>query len=301
MKLSNLLNKNLVILDIEASKKEDVFREMIDVLCKQNKDFDRENLFKCVMERESQQSTYLGNSLSLPHARIDDLNDFVVICGRSKKGIHFEETKDTINFVIMLLTCKTKNVIMLQTMGAFATIFTQPALVKKLFDVKSVSEFIDVIDESNVVLKKTLTAKDIMDKDVFSINVNDTLKRAIDLFFIKNISGAPVLNNDSAVMGVLTEKDIIKTGLPQYMSMMDNISFLNEYEPFEEIFKKEDDILVKDIYCKDFVSVHENVSVIQLAFYFVNKNCRRILVLDDNKKLLGIILRKDLIRKVIHI
>ena len=73
-----------------------------------------------------------------------------------------------------------------------------------------------------------------------------------------------------------------------------------QFEPFEEFFKREDEILVKDIYSPEFTFVHENVSVIQLAFYFVNKSCRRILVLDPEKKLRGLIMRKDLIRKVIH-
>ena len=81
-------------------------------------------------------------------------------------------------------------------------------------------------------------AKDIMTKDIATLSFSHTLKEVIDLFFKENISGVPVLNEDHTVAGVLTEKEIINVGLPQYMSMMDNISFLKEFEPFEEIFKK---------------------------------------------------------------
>ena len=119
--------------------------------------------------------------------------------------------------------------------------------------------------------------------------------------FTNNLSGVPVLNETNKLVGSLTETNIIKLGLPKYMSMMDNISFLGEYEPFEEILKKEDNVLVKDIYVKDFIAVSKDESIIQLAFYFVNKNVRRIFVVDENQHLLGIILRKHLLRKVIHI
>jgi len=300
MKLSSLLTRDLINLDLKATSKKEAFEELIDMACDIHKEIKKENVFNAIMERESQQSTYLGKSLAMPHARIDQLNDFILVCGRSTKGITYEETTDKVHFVVLILSCKTKINTLLQTMGAWATLFNQETTIEELRTVRSAEDMISIVEKSNIKIKQTLVARDIMRAGVVLLSMEQTLKEVIDLFFANNISGAPVLNSDGTLAGVVTEKDLISVGLPKYMSMMDNISFLNEFEPFEEIFKKEDEIHVKDIYSKEFVFVHENVSVIQLAFYFVNKNCRRIMVTDDDGRLQGLIMRKDLIRKVIH-
>lgn len=300
MKLSSLLSKHLIIMNLQATNKKDAFAELINKACAEYHELAHADVLDAVMTRENQQSTYLGEGLSMPHARIDSLNEFILICGKSENGITFEETTDRIHFFVMILSCKTKINTLLQTMGAFATFFSNKTHVTSLGNTETIDEFIRIIDASNVRVKESIVAKDIMRSDVIAVSPNTTLREVTDLFFEKNISGAPVLNEDNTVAGIITEKDIISVGIPKYMSMMDNISFLNEFEPFEEIFKNEDDILVKDIYSKEFVFVHERVSVIQLAFLFVNKNCRRVMVIDDNDKLQGIIMRKDLIRKVIH-
>ncbi len=300
MKLASILNKGLINLNLKAKTKEKAIEEVIDLICKQHPELNKNEVLGVVLERERQQSTYLGRSLALPHARIDNLNDFIIACGYSREGIKFEETNDDVNFVCVILSCKTKVNILLQTMGALATYFSDESLVKELAQADSPDDFIDIIEKSKIRIKQTLVAKDIMRENIDTLRFDQTLKEVIDLFFSKNISGAPVLDKDNTVAGVVTEKEIINVGLPQYMSMMDDISFLKEFEPFEEIFKKENEILVKDIYAKKFIFVHENVSVIQIAFYFVNKSCRRILVTDDKNRLKGLIMRKDLIRKVIR-
>ncbi|MBU1864006.1 MAG: PTS sugar transporter subunit IIA [Candidatus Omnitrophica bacterium] len=301
MKLSSVFNKKLINLNLQARNKEEAFNELIDLVGTQHKALDKDKILRAIMERESQQSTYLGKSLALPHARIEGLDDFIIVCGRSAQGLQYDREKDSVKFVIMILSCKTKINTLLQTMGALATFFSEEGLVQQVTNATSPDEFVKAIIKSNISIKQTLVAKDIMRKNIANLSLQQTLKEVIDLFFEKNISGAPVLDTDGTVLGVVTEKEIISIGIPKYMSMMDNISFLKDFEPFEEIFKKEDEILVKDIYSKKFIFAHENVSVIQLAFSFVNKNCRRILVIDDNNKLQGLIMRKDLIRKVIHV
>lgn len=301
MKLVNLLSKNMLVLDLKSSSRDEVFDELIDVACEHYEELDKETVSKAIHEREGQQSTYLGNGLAMPHARIESLNEFILICGRSMEGITYGSVPDKVQFIVMILSCKTKINTLLQTMGAFATFFSNPDLIAKLAQAASKDDFLKVVDQSGIRIKQTLVAKDIMNENLITLRSDQTIKEVIDIFFTNNLSGAPVVDEKGIMQGLVTEKELISIGLPKYMAMMEDISFLSEFEPFEEFFKKEDEILVKDIYSKEFVFVHDQVSVIQLAFNFVNKSCRRIHVLDDDKKLIGIIMRKDLIRKVIHV
>lgn len=300
MKLATILNAELINLDLAADTRDAAFDEMVTLACQKNHKLDHDAVLQAVCERESQQSTYLGKGLAMPHARIDSLNNFIIICARSKAGISYNGLSDKVHFFVMILSCKTKINILLQTMGAFATLFSDDAVVQNLMSVSSAHDFIDIIEKTGVRIKQTLVARDIMREEVITLKETQTLREVTDIFFAKNVSGTPVVNEEGQVQGVVTEKDIISVGIPKYMSMMDDISFLNEFEPFEEMFKKEDEITVKDIMSDDYTWVHDEVTVIQLAFYFVNKKCRRVLVINEDKKLLGLIMRKDLIRKVIH-
>ncbi len=300
MNLVNILNKDLITLELKATSKESAFVEMLKLVKNHDSSLSPKTLLEAVKTREKQQSTLMGQGLAMPHARIDNLQDFIILVGRSKEGVSYDEGKDPVHVIVMFLSCKTKINMLLQTMGTFAGVFSESNIVEQLLKAYDAYSFLDVFEKNEIVVKQSPVARDLMNCNHATLSPNQTLKEALDIIFEKNISGAPVVDEDSRIIGVLTEKCLIGVGLPKYMSEMDNIAFLNEYEPFQKMFEKEDKILVKDICEKNFLTVHEQTAIIQLAFYFYNQNCRRVLVVDEDKKLVGIVMRKDLIRKVIH-
>ena len=64
--------------------------------------------------------------------------------------------------------------------------------------------------EINSLLAK-ICVRDIMKKDVFSVNVGATIEEAALIMYKNKIGGMPVVSNMGAVVGVITETDIFKT------------------------------------------------------------------------------------------
>lgn len=64
--------------------------------------------------------------------------------------------------------------------------------------------------EINSLLAK-MCVRDIMQKDVISVNVDATIEEAALLMYKNKIGGMPVVSNVGAVVGVITETDIFKT------------------------------------------------------------------------------------------
>ena len=64
--------------------------------------------------------------------------------------------------------------------------------------------------EINSLLAK-ICVRDIMKKDVVSVNVGATIEEAALIMYKKKIGGMPVVSNMGAVVGVITETDIFKT------------------------------------------------------------------------------------------
>ena len=64
--------------------------------------------------------------------------------------------------------------------------------------------------EINSLLEK-ICVRDIMKKDVVSVNVDATIEEAALIMYKNKIGGMPVVSNMGAVVGVITETDIFKT------------------------------------------------------------------------------------------
>ena len=64
--------------------------------------------------------------------------------------------------------------------------------------------------EINSLLAK-ICVRDIMKKDVVSVNVDATIEEASLIIYKNKIGGMPVVSNMGAVVGVITETDIFKT------------------------------------------------------------------------------------------
>ena len=142
-----------------------------------------------------------------------------------------------------------------------------------------------------------LKVKDLMTKDVITVSPDMTVKDAANMLFERNISGLPVVDSENRIVGMITEKDIIKMALPSYFDDVGSLSFLPSFEPFDKRLAQADKILVKDIMRKEVVTTTEDENIVEVARLMVVKLARRIPVVRD-KKLIGIIARSDIVREM---
>ena len=56
-----------------------------------------------------------------------------------------------------------------------------------------------------------MLVKDIMEKNVITLKPDDTLKEVVQKFSENKISGAPVVDSDNLVIGIVSEADIFRT------------------------------------------------------------------------------------------
>lgn len=69
MKITELLTKHTIKLNIESKEKENVIDEMVTVLDKAGKLNDRQAYKEAILNRESQSSTGIGEGIAIPHAK----------------------------------------------------------------------------------------------------------------------------------------------------------------------------------------------------------------------------------------
>ena len=90
MKIQDLLNKKVMLLDLQAATKEAAIDEMINSLVDNGvvTDFD---VFKAgIMAREAQTSTGLGDGIAMPHSKNVAVKEATVLFAKSNKGVDYE-------------------------------------------------------------------------------------------------------------------------------------------------------------------------------------------------------------------
>ena len=117
-----------------------------------------------------------------------------------------------------------------------------------------------------------MIASDIMTRKVATIHPQASAQEAAQLLDEKRISGAPVVDVDGKIIGIITEADII--------SKVDR-----------------DGLCVADIMSQNVIAIDEETPVSEIAALLTERKIKRVPVVCDGK-LVGIVSRADIVHAV---
>ena len=96
------------VIDLQASEKEAILEELVDVLATSPRVRDRDELLRCILERERALSTGVGIGVALPHVKIPSIDDFVLAVGRSFRGVDFQSIDGKPVHIVVMIGCHAK-------------------------------------------------------------------------------------------------------------------------------------------------------------------------------------------------
>lgn len=118
-----------------------------------------------------------------------------------------------------------------------------------------------------------LCARDIMTKKVLTVKEDAKVTNVLKLLVENRITGVPVVSDDMRLLGMVTEKDILKS--LWYNSNVKGSS-------------------AADLMSGEIISFDENDNLMKVFESLVESNFRRVPILSEGK-LAGIISRRDII------
>lgn len=122
-------------------------------------------------------------------------------------------------------------------------------------------------------------AKDIMSRDVIMVSLETTVYEAANMMVRNRISGIPVVDAKSDIVGVVTEKDLLVV-----------LDFLGVHQA--------KDTSVDECMSKELIVVSEDVDIEEIARIFIQKNIKRVPVLHE-KKVVGVVSRHDILKDIL--
>ncbi|NCC23961.1 MAG: PTS sugar transporter subunit IIA [Deltaproteobacteria bacterium] len=90
MQLSEYLDKDLIVAELNSSSKPEVLAELLAPLGGKYPHLDLKSVLAILMDRESLGSTGIGDGVAIPHGKLDNLERVIVAVGRSQEGVDFQ-------------------------------------------------------------------------------------------------------------------------------------------------------------------------------------------------------------------
>lgn len=171
MKISDLLKKEIMIMEIAADNKIDAINEMIAKL-KEKKMISDEELFREeIMNREELSSTGLGDGIAMPHAKTKAVNTPCVLFARSEKGIDYDSLDgQPAHLFFMIAAEEGANNTHIETLANLSKLLLKANFIEKLRKAKNPDEVIELVEagekENKEIEKKKKEDKKIQTKDI---------------------------------------------------------------------------------------------------------------------------------------
>lgn len=133
MKLSDIVDKKLVTINLRARDKRGALREMVEILYKSKRIKDPSKVLNALLEQEAIDTTGIGQGVAFPHARIDGLKGPVALLAVSQRGVDFK-AKDghPVYLFFLFLAPVEETSLHLQILSKVEAIFTDKLLCYSL-------------------------------------------------------------------------------------------------------------------------------------------------------------------------
>lgn len=153
-----------------------------------------------------------------------------------------------------------------------------------------------------------MQVRDVMTSDVVILNPYMTIREAAKILAECNISGAPVVDNEQKLVGIVTESDLLRAvkqaadEIHMVFPSIHPIGVMFELSKgeteFLEAFEEQANVVVVDVMTKNPVTCTPETSINEVASLLVKKGINRLPVVDEDGHVVGIITRGDIVRAI---
>ncbi|MGL5279472.1 MAG: CBS domain-containing protein [Cetobacterium sp.] len=307
MKLSSYLSEKVIIPNIKGNNINELVENLLDRLVENNKSLKNEKgvMKKAVLKREEEASTYLGYGVAVPHARLEHYDDILVAIGFPEKPVMvktLDNREEELKIVVLVIADVLKGKKILKIMSGISKLaIKNKVILDRIIEEKNPVETIKILEAANIEVDHNITAEDLMTNVPKPVKETNTLEDIAKVIIMEKVSGIPVVDKNDNFLGEITERELIAFGMPKYTTILNDLNFMTVGEPFENYLINEKTTTIEELYRREgVVTVDKEASLMEVSYLFMNRGVTRIYVVESGKYL-GIILRSDIIRKILHI
>ncbi|MCL2175937.1 MAG: cation:proton antiporter [Treponema sp.] len=150
-----LIDPKFFSMNLKGESKDEVIKELVDMLADEGKLLDRNLVLTDVLERELSMSTGMELGIAMPHAKTDGIAETMVVIGIKKEGVNFDSFDGELSHVfILIVSPKQESSLHVQFLAAVGSIFGDETVREKVINAETPQEAVQFINEHDNLLQK---------------------------------------------------------------------------------------------------------------------------------------------------
>lgn len=296
MKFVSILDEELLLENVPGSTKKEVYTAMLQKLAEYAElELDTAALVQEMIDHETA-TGILMPKMRMPHLRRENLPDLFTVIGLPANREALGE-----NIIIMSLIGNNMSDVYLKMLSALARHLTKGEQVNAFLaaSVKGKAALWEYLQNSNMTLRSVVTAEDVMSPVSAVITEDAPLSQAFDIFSSCHHRFMPVVDAAGRLKGELSVRTILKRFFPDYVFMMENLNFLNDFAVFNEIFSSEHSLPVSQ-YMTEAASATLDTPLIQLTLQLAKQPAGDVYIVNADGVLQGVFTVDNVVSKVLR-
>ena len=148
MRITDLLSKESIKLNLSSKTKPDVIDEMVDLVDASGNLNNKAEYKEAILAREELSTTAVGEGIAIPHAKTKAVKKACLAAGITKDGIDYEAFDGSLsNLFFMIAAPDGANNTHLEVLSRLSTILMDEEFKNSLINSTSVDEFLSLIDK----------------------------------------------------------------------------------------------------------------------------------------------------------
>lgn len=149
MLLTDLLTPERIKIPLQSGTKEEVLRELVQVLTRSNGVDEPEEVLRAVREREAVLSTGIGNGVAIPHGKSAMVPELVMAAGRTASPVEFDSLDgQPVQLLFMLVGPETAAGPHIKALSRISRLIRNDSVRNMLINAKTPEEFFDSLQEA---------------------------------------------------------------------------------------------------------------------------------------------------------
>lgn len=144
-----------------------------------------------------------------------------------------------------------------------------------------------------------MKVRDVMRTDLVLIKKDATYKEVAKTLYDHKISGAPVVDDNGKLVGIISEKDLFKVLYPYYKTFYATPQAYADLENRENKAQEVQDHPIGDYMSKEVVIISPDEPIMSAGATMLARHMHRLPVVEDGK-LIGMVSRKSIYRAILQ-
>lgn len=150
MRITDFLREDFIIEELVSSNKEEVLEEISRTIRRKKQKFQPEAMVKVLLEREKLGSTGIGDSIAIPHGKLNGLDELIVAFGRSRQGVDFNAVDGKpVKLFFLLMAPEPSRSEHLKVLARISRMLKDLNFRNSLMEAKSRNELFQIIAEKD--------------------------------------------------------------------------------------------------------------------------------------------------------